>query len=226
MVSAISSNVLGQAKRYGEYGANFLFGTGAERMGKEIGLAIKARSRSGLGLTKSIGVGFKKGLARTNSDMAKHGFFKNLGNTLSSIPKSMQAGWAGAKSANKGFFGKLGAAIKPIGKAMPFLMNVLWLASSVPDIIERTKDEGIFGGIKETGKALANMAIFSVSSAVGATFGLAGMLGLPILASIVTGPIIGQPYSVQKAAKEEALKQQNPFIQEQTTGQKLDYMAG
>jgi len=217
------SSVFSTMKRCGEYGANYLLGTGSQRVGKEIGLAIQAHSKAGMSLPKSVITGFSKGVARTNKDLAKTGYFKHLGATFSAIGKEMSAGWKGAKG-----FSKLTKAIKPLGKAMPFIMNALWLAQSIPDIVSRTKDEGIWGGIKETGKALANMAIFATASAVGATFGTVAMLALPIAVSMITTPLIGEPYSAKKAKEEEAQKQAqnqaggNPFEKEPVVGQKLD----
>ena len=112
---------------------------------------------------------------------------------------------------------------------MPFAFNALWLAQSIPDIVARTKDEGIWGGIKETGKALANMAVISVAAAAGATFGFAGMIGLPIAAGIAFNMVMGEPYKTKKEAEAEALKkqaqQQNPFIEQPAVGQKLDIIS-
>ena len=211
-----TSQVLGTMRHAGNYGANFLLGTGSERMGKEIGLAIKARKRAGMSLTKSVGAGFSKGFKRTNADLLKSGgFFKNLWGNLSATPSRMAAGW----KEGTGILSKLGKSIKPLGKIMPFAMNALWLASSIPDIASRTKDEGLWGGIKETGKAVAKMGIFSLAASVGgAAFGIVGSLGLPIVAMMASDMILGKSYGQKKAEAEEAAKQQ----QAQTTGQKLD----
>lgn len=216
MVSSVFSTV----KRYGDYGANFLLGTGADRVGKEIGMAIKARKRANMSFTKSIGIGFKKGLARNNKDLVKSGgFIKNLTKAFKETPKAMADAWKNAKG-----FSKFTKALKPLGKLMPFAMNAIWLASSLPDIISRTKDEGIWSGIKETGKAITKMAIFSVSAAVGGVFGLAGTLGLPLLTGMVANKLLGDSYSEKKAEALEAKKHAqvtNPFEQPKV-GQKLD----
>ena len=218
------SGVFSAAKRYGEYGANFIFGTGSEVMGRKIGQAIKARSRTGMSLPKAIGTGFSRGFEKTNVQMAASGgFFKNLIGTFKATPGKMAAGWKNGS----GIFSKLKGFVKPLGKLMPFAMNALWFAQSIPDIAARTKDEGIWGGIKETGKTLANMAVISLAASVGGAFGIVGMLGLPIAASMLTGAILGKSYR-DKKAEEEAAKQEaqqannNPFLAQQKVGQKLD----
>lgn len=217
MVSGVFSTV----KSYGDYGANFLLGTGADRVGKEIGMAIRARKKANLSMTKAIGIGFKKGFARNNLELAKSGgFFKNLIKTFKETPKAISEGWKGATG-----FAKIGKAVKPLGKLLPFAMNALWLASSIPDIVGRTKDEGIWGGIKEAGKAVAKMAVFSVSAAVGGVFGFAGMIGVPILTGMVANKILGKSYSEKKAEAEEAAQmaqQNNPFENKPQVGKKLD----
>lgn len=220
MVSSVFSTV----RRCGEYGANFLLGTGSEVMGKKIGQAIKTRSKTGMSLPKAIGTGFKVGYNKTNAQMAASGgFFKNLIGSFKATPGRMAAGW----KSGSGFFSKIKGALKPLGKLMPFAMNALWFAQSIPDIVGRTKEEGIWGGIKETGKALANMAVISLAASVGsAAFGMVGMLALPIAASMLTGAVLGKSYREKKAeeeaAKQEAQAQQNPFVQQQTVGKKLD----
>ena len=228
------SSVFGSVRKYGEYGANFLLGTGSSTMGGEIAAAIKGRKANNIGLTKAIGRGFKDGFIKSNAEMkAAGGFFKNLGKTFSTVGKNMKTGW----KEGAGFFSKLGKSIKPLGKLLPFAMNALWLASYIPDIVKRTKDEGIWGGIKETGKALTNMAVVSLACAVAAPFGVALGFIAPVVAGMATNAIIGQPYSVKKAEAEEAAKKQaalqtanqpstNPFQRNPRVGQRLNYMAG
>lgn len=220
MVSGVFSTV----RRCGEYGANFLFGTGSEVMGRKIGQAIKVRSRAGMSLPKAIGTGFSKGLTKTNVQMAASGgFFKNLIGMFKSTPGNIVAGW----KSGTGILSKLKGAVKPLGKLMPFAMNALWFAQSIPDIVGRTKEEGIWGGIKETGKALLSMGVFSLAASVGsAAFGMLGMFGLPIVANMITTAIVGKSYREKKAeeeaAKQEAQANNNPFLAQSQVGQKLD----
>lgn len=224
MVSSFSS-VLRTAKRYGDYGANFLLGTGADRIGKEIGMALKPRARQTLGMSipNAIGTGFKKGMARNHAELAKNGgFIRNLWSAIKGTPKAMGQGW----KEGTGLFSKMGKFVKPLGKLMPFIMNALWLAQSIPDIASRTKDEGIWGGIKEAGKAVVKMGVFSLSAAVGSTFGLVGMFGLPIVTGMVADMLLGKSYGEKKAEaeaeKQQAQQQNNPFAPQSKVGQKLD----
>ena len=217
-------SILSTARRYGSYGANFLLGTGAEAMGKKIGQSVKVRSKTGMSLPKAVGYGFKKGFAESQKGVAKLGFLHNIAHTFQGIGHDISAAWKGSKGLKKL------SGLKSIGKAMPLIMNVLWLAQSVPDIVSRTKDEGILGGLKETGKTLANMAIISVESAAGAAlFGLPGTILAPMAVSMLTTPIIGEPYSVKKQEAAEAQKQaqvqqqtSNPFMSQPVAGSKLD----
>ena len=215
-------SILSTAKRYGDYGANFIFGTGSSTIGTAIGDSIKNRKAANMSLSKSILKGFKDGFVKNNNEVAKSGgFIKNLLKTFKETPAAMGAGW---KSGN-GFFSSLKNSIKPLGKLMPFAMNALWFAQSLPDIIGRTKEEGIWGGIKETGKTLINMATFSISAAVGGTFGLVGMFGLPILTNMITSKIIGKTYGEKKAEEAEAqqlAQQNNPFTTNPQVGKNLD----
>ena len=224
----MSTQILSGMKHIGNYGANFIFGTGSDTMGKAIGSSIKNRKVANMSFIKSFNQGFVDGFVKSNQEVkASGGFFKNLGKAFSQLPSNISKGWAKGSGKNgfTKFFSKLWNSAKPLGKIMPFAMNALWLAQSVPDIVSRTKDEGIIGGIKETGKTLAKLGIISLTAGIGASFGFAGMLGLPILAMIGSDLILGKSYKEKKAEAEEKAKQAqlasqpNPFAQQ---GQNLD----
>ena len=219
------SGILSTAGKYGEYGAHFLFGTGAMTTGERMGKAIKCRKRLNMNLSSAAGYGLKNGVQKSYAEMkAAGGFFKSLGKTFSELPGNMAAGWKGARGISKVWH-----AIKPLGKVMPFIGNALWFATSIPDIVDRAKTEGIWGGIKETGKTLINMGVFSLAAAVGgACFGLGGTLILPIVAGMLTTAIIGKSWGEKKAEKEAeqmAQNQNNPFAQQPQVGQKLDIVS-
>lgn len=226
------SNILSSAKHYGNYSANFLLGTGSMTMGSAIGDSIKNRKANNMGLIKSLRTGFTDGFVKSNQEVKQAGgFWKNLGQIFRNLPENMSNGWKSGtgKNAFTRFFSKLGHSLKPLGKLMPFAMNAIWLVQSLPDIVSRTKDEGIWGGIKETGKTLANMAVISVTGAIGASFGILGMLALPMVAGMGTNMILGEAYGIKKAeakkAQEEQAKneqQTNPFENQPQVGQKLD----
>ena len=219
------SSILSTAGKYGEYGAHFLFGTGADKMGEVVKQAVKGRAAN-VSMRKALGAGIKDGFYASYREMkAAGGFIQNLKKTFTQIPGNMAAGWKGAKG-----FSKIGQALKPLGKAMPFVMNALWFAGSIPDIVGRTKEEGIWGGIKETGKTLVNMGVISLAATLGsACFGLGGAIILPMIAGLATKAVIGKTWG-EKKAEAEAIKlaqnQQNPFAKQPEVGQNLDVMAG
>ena len=220
------------AKRYGNYGANFLFGTGADLVGAEVRTAVQARKTTGAGLTSSIFDGFQKGMAKSNQQVAQTGFLTNLKNTFKSLPSEMSSGWKNANVAGKGAFGKFftktGQFLKPLGKTMPFAMNALWLLTSIPNIMERTQDTGIWGGVKETAKTIGKMAFCSIGGIVGAAFGgfgarIGGSAGL-----MLSDFLFGKDYSIQKAEKQEKLAKAQEAIQStqpQQAGMIYDYQA-
>lgn len=220
------SSILSTAGKYGKYGAHFLFGTGAETMGQVIGKSVKGRKAANISMSKALRTGFSDGFSASYKEMKEAGgFFKSIRKTFSEIPGNMAEGWKNARGISK-----LWKSLKPLGKAMPLIGNALWFATSIPDIVDRAKTEGIWGGIKETGKTLINMGVFSLAAAVGgACFGLGGVLILPFVAGIATNAIIGKTWGEKKAEKEAeqmAQAQQNPFAQQPQVGQKIDYMAG
>lgn len=218
------SSILSTAGKYSEYGAHFLFGTGAEKMGEVVKQAVKGRAAN-VSMRKALGAGIKDGFYASYNEMkAAGGFIQNLKKTFTKIPGNMAAGWKGASGLSK-----VWQAIKPLGKAMPFVMNALWFAGSIPDIVGRTKEEGIWGGIKETGKTLINMGVISLAATLGsACFGLGGAIIVPMIAGIATKAVIGKTWG-EKKAEEEALKNeqsgQNPFAQQSQVGQKLDVVS-
>lgn len=224
----MSLQVFNGIRQVGNYSADFLLGTSSNTMGKAIGNSIKNRKANNMGFVKSLRVGFADGFVKSNNEVKEAGgFFKNLGKTIWNIPKNMREGWlqGDGKNGFTKFFSKIGKSLKPLGKLMPFAMNALWLVMALPDIVERTKDEGILGGLKETGKTLVNMGTIALTSSIGACFGPIGMFGLPILASMGVNALLGSSYKLKKAEAEKqkqqelAFQQANPFAQQ---GQKLD----
>lgn len=210
MVSSVSG-LLTTARKYGGYGANFILGTGSTVIGNEVQAAAKARKATGTGFGKSVFDGFKKGVQASNQQVAQTGFIGSIRNAFKSLPEDMGSGWKNANTAGKSgigkFFSKLGGFFKPLGRTMPFVFNALVLLSSVPAIMERSQDEGIWGGIKETGKAIGKMGLYALGSALGAAFGGIGSFAGAITAGLVTDTIFGKDYLTEKSEKEEKLAQ-------------------
>ncbi len=220
------NSFLSATKHYGNYSANFLLGTGSMTMGSAIGNSIKNRKANNMSFIKSFRTGFADGFVKSNQEVKQAGgFWKNLGKIFQDMPKNMSDGWKSGtgKNAFTKFFSSLGKSLKPLGKLMPFAMNALWLVQSLPDIVSRTKDEGIFGGIKETAKTLANMAVVSVTGAIGASFGILGMFALPMVAGMGMNMVFGGAYSEKKAEQEKAQAEQLKQEPAQSkVGQNLD----
>ncbi len=196
--------------RYVDRGANFIFGTGSTTIGNQVKKAVKIRKRTGDSFIRSVANGFSSGVKKNNVELAKVGFFKNTWNTLKNIPKEMGAGFKNGKG-----LGKIGQFLKPLGKTLPFAMNVMWIASTLPSIIERTKDEGILGGLKETGKTVVKMASFALGSALGAAFGGFGGFVGGIALSCLADKVLGEDYKFKK----ERLAEEARLAEEQRNNQ-------
>lgn len=203
--------------RYVDRGANFLFGTGSTTIGNKVRQAVKVRKRTGDSFVRSVANGFAQGVKKENAQLAKIGFFKKTWTTLKSIPGEMGAGFKNGKG-----LGKIGQFLKPLGKALPFAMNVMWIASSMPTIIERTKDEGIWGGIKETGKTLVKMASFMLGSALGAAFGGIGGFAGGIALSCLADKVLGEDYKIKK----ERLAEEARLAEEEKMTQLQNFQTG
>ena len=193
-MSSIGS-VVSTFGKYADKGANFIFGTGSTTIGNSIRTAVKVRNAHGRSdsFVKAIANGFVNGVKKDNAQLAKIGFVQKTWQTLRSIPGEMAAGFKGGKG-----LGKIGKFLKPLGKALPFAMNVLWIAGSMPNIIERGKDEGIIGALKETGKTIVKMGSFALGSALGGAFGGVGSLIGGIVLSGIADSVMGEGYKDKK----------------------------
>lgn len=232
MVSGVT-NLLSTAKRYGGYGANFILGTGSNTIGEHVQNAVKNRKTTGASFGQSVFDGFSRGVKASNAEVAQTGFWTGIRKSFTSMPHNMAEGWRNANVADKKgiskYLSKLGGSLKPIGKVMPFAFNVLALLSSVPSIMERVQDEGVFGGIKEAGKAVGKMGMYALGSALGAAFGGIGAFAGAAVAGMLTDVVFGKDYTVAKdekvAKQQEVLEkmQQNPYNANQNVG--LNYTA-
>lgn len=220
------SNVLSTAQRYGNYGANFIFGTGSNIVGDEIRTAVKSRKATGQSITSAITNGFSKGVTKSNTQVAQTGFVKSVQNAFSSLPNNMKNGWktagASSKSSIGKFFSKLGNAIKPIGNVLPFAFNAFVAATYIPSIMERAQDQGIWGGIKETVKSIGKLGLYALGSAVGAAGGIIGSFAGVFAAGCVGDAIFGKDYSTQKEEQQNKLL---AYTQATAQQSRIDYEA-
>lgn len=219
MVGSVT-NLLSTAKRYGGYGANFILGTGSDTIGQHVQSAVRNRKANGVSFTKSVFDGFSKGVTESNAQVAKTGFFTGIRKAFTSLPHNMSEGWKNANVVGKTgiskYLSKLGSSLKPIGKVMPFAFNALALLSSVPSIMERVQDEGLWGGIKETGKAIGKMGMYALGSALGAAFGGIGAVAGAMVAGMMNDAVFGKDYTV---AKDEKMAKQQAYLQKMQQNQ-------
>lgn len=148
---------------------------------------------------------------------AKNSFFKDMGKLITSTPKELNTAW----KSGSGFFSKCKALGKPLAKRVPLLGNALLLAFELPNICSAFKEEGLTGGLKETGKAGAKLAAASAGAAIGtALFPGAGSIIGGIIGwtagEWLMSKIVGKSYTEKK---EEQLAQSN---QMQNQSQMLD----
>ena len=116
------------------------------------------------------------------------GFWGSTWHAFKTTPKKIAQGWnVGGKLAERA--GKTGlsktwaqfkGALKGIGKRMPLLFSLMAVLPELPNIFSAFKDNGIVGGITETGKTALRLG----SGMVGAAIGQA-LIPIPILGGIV-----------------------------------------
>lgn len=188
-----AGSLLGNVGRYADRGANFIWGTGSNIVGDEIRAAVKNRKATGDSFVRSMRNGLSNGFKKDAQRLEGQGFFKTTWNTLRAIPSEMATEFKSAKGLKK-----LYKVFSPLKKAFPFLMNAMWVASSIPNIVDRCKDEGFFGGIKETTKTLFKMASFALGSALGAAFGGVGCFVGGMALSVVAEKIAGEGHKDKK----------------------------
>ena len=196
-------SIAGRIRNYGRCGANFILGTGADTIGESVKKAVLARKDTSTSLFKAIGNGFGEGFKATNAVAKEKGFFRPLWDSIKGLPKDMGEGWKGAVKDGKGLFGKIGKSLKPVGKILPFAFNALFLLSSVPSVVARAKDEGVWGGVKEAAKAIAKMGVYAVGIAVGAAFGPVGSFACAMGIGMLGDMILGPDYKTKKAQEAE-----------------------
>lgn len=105
--------------------------------------------------------------------------------------------------AAKGFFGKMGAPFKSLGKRMPLIGNLLVVAMEVPNIYRAFKEDGAWAGIKETGKAAVKVGGFALGAAVGSVFGPVGSIVGGMVGGWLAEKIVGKSHTEAKAEKQQ-----------------------
>ncbi len=189
-----------------KYGKRFLkttpelvFGTGSEKI-------AEALAKKGDVFTKAkAGWNALETTAKTGNFWGRT--WKSITEFFPSLAKGAKEGAKAATAAGKsGFFGGLKGIGKTLSKNMPLIGSALLLAMELPNIVTATKEKGLWQGIKETVKAGAKLIGGSIGAAIG-TY----LIPIPFVGSAVgymvgewlTGKIVGQSYTEEKAEKEE-----------------------
>ena len=177
---------------------------------QEVATKTLKQSKKAQGFTnihKQIGDAFVK----ANDATKNTPFWKSVAESATSLPKDISSSW---KSAT-GIWSKTKGVFKQLGKRMPLIGSILTVAFELPNICSAFKDNGLIGGLLETGKSTARLGGFMGGMAIGQA-----LIPIPIVGGIVGGMIgdwlvskvVGKSYSEQKAEAEE---QQQAMLQQQ-----------
>ena len=238
-IAAINwANVGSCAKEIAIVYPNFVFGTGQDAFMNALsdtfhGVADKAGKRTCgkhfTGFWEQLKDAFKQTKAH-NADLLSqndNSFWKAQWKSLKTIPEVVMDGY---KEGGKNLTGlsKVWGHTKGVGsglmKRMPLIGSVITLATSLPNIIKATADEGIVQGVAETAKTGVRLGVGSAGAMVGMAlcaplgpFAIVGALVGGAIGDIVASKIVGKSYSERKDEEAEKLKEtqstmaQTPF---------------
>lgn len=235
-IGSIASKGWNYIQRAGRIYPDFVMGTGNEAFTKAMRSTIKNRAANGQSYMQSVWSGIKNGAIKAEehnkiANKRHGGFWGSTWHAFKTTPKKIVQGWnVGGKLAERA--GKTGlsktwaqfkGALKGIGKRMPLLFSLMAVLPELPNIFSAFKDNGIVGGITETGKTALRLG----SGMVGAAIGQA-LIPIPILGGIVgymagdwlMSKFTGKSHSEKKAELEEAQQQQ--IAQQQTMMQQYN----
>ena len=228
-VSTIGSYIQRAAKLY----PDFVLGTGNEAFSDALKATVKGRKATGQSYLEAVLDGTKKGITASekhNADMIKRdgNFLKSTWKALKTTPKKVQQGWmAGGRIADKAgktglskFWSQFKGSLNGLGKRMPLIGTILAVGFEIPNLYSAFKDEGLLGGLFETGKAGLRLGAGMTGAAIGQALipipivgGLVGYMAGDWLMSLVTG----KSHSEKKAEAEEQnqamLEQQQQMMQ-------------
>ena len=171
-----------------------------------------AASKKTLGyknLHKQIGDAFVKADKATVNTP----FFSNMKTSLTSLGPDIKNSWQAAK----GIGAKSKAVVGQLGKRMPLLGVLLTAAIELPNIFSAFKDEGLVGGVLETGKSTVRLAGATAGFAIGQA-----LIPIPLVGGLIGGfvgdwlmsKIVGKSHSEKKAEAQAEIEQQNQISQQ------------
>ncbi len=233
-ISSIASVGWKYIKRAGKLYPDFVLGTGNEKFTQAMRKTIENRKINNQSYLESVWSGIKNGTKEAeahNCFMTNKygGFWQSTWANLKSFPHKVAQGWkVGGMLADKAgktgiskFWSQFKGSMSGIGKRMPLIGTLLIAVTELPNIFSAFKDEGLVGGIVETGKAGLRLGAGMAGAAIGQA-----LIPIPIVGGLVgymagdwlMSKFTGKSHSEKKAEAEEAAKQQ-AAIQQQMSQQ-------
>lgn len=222
-ISSIASVGWKYVKRAGKLYPDFVLGTGNEKFTKAMRETINNRKLNNQSYFESVWSGIKNGTLKAeqhNALMQKRygGFWQSTWAALKTFPDKVAQGWrvggmladkAGKTGVSK-FWSQFKGSLTGIGKRMPLIGTLIVGLTELPNIFSAFKDEGLIGGLKETGKSGLRLGAGMAGAAIGQA-----LIPIPVVGSLVgyavgdwlMSKFTGKSHS-EKKAEEEALKQQ------------------
>lgn len=201
--------MIGYARTGWNHYKNFVFGVGqSDVFTEELRKSIRGTKSpetgkfvEGKGFVDLKGT-FKNAWKKSVESVQGKSFWKGIGESLYSLPKELADGFKAAKS-----WKKFGAVTKALGKRLPFITNVIAIASAIPNIFNAFNQGGFGDGVEEIGKEAVKFAGYAVGGAVATVFvgPIIGCLGGGAIGSKIAEKLIGKSFTdKQKEAQENA----------------------
>lgn len=229
-ISSIASVGWKYVKRAGKLYPDFVLGTGNEKFTKAMRETINNRKLNNQSYFESVWSGIKNGTLKAeqhNALMQKRygGFWQSTWAALKTFPDKVAQGWrvggmladkAGKTGVSK-FWSQFSGSLSGIGKRMPLIGTLIIGLTELPNIFSAFKDEGLIGGLKETGKSGLRLGAGIAGAAIGQA-----LIPIPVVGSLVgyavgdwlMSKFTGKSHSEKKAEAEDAIKQQQLALQQ------------
>lgn len=200
--------------------ANFVFGVEqseifSSELSKSVrGVKDKATKKyvGGTGF-KNFGNKISSAWAKSKKAVEGKSLWKVITDSFKKVPNEFAAAKRLAKMTGKN--SKLwGGTLKIIGKRMPLIGNLLFVAMEIPNIFSAFKNGGIGTGLVETGKAAGKFGGFAAGAAIGACLGPVGAIVGGIIGGIVADKILGKSFT-EKQGEAKLASTGTAHIQEQ-----------
>lgn len=228
-VSTVGSYIRRAAKLY----PDFVLGTGNEPFTKALQKTVEGRKAANQSYLEAVWAGTKKGVSAAeahNAQMIKRdgNFWKSTWKALKTTPKKVRQGWAagGRIADNAGktglskFWSQFKGSMGGLGKRMPLVGTLMAIGFEIPNLYSAFKDEGLAGGLIETGKAGLRLGAGMTGAAIGQALipipvvgGLVGYFAGDWLMSLVTGKSHSEKKAEAQEKQQALLEQQQQMMQ-------------